>query len=121
MDLDASQLRPGGRYRLCIDMDGQGTLGAGDTGLDVYLSTAQLSEPLTILPSQQQIVGPFLCDVCSTASQAYLGVECPGHVTGSDESLKRLKTGIQMGYTPGDTEPQEPWQPLKGLKELLRT
>lgn len=97
VEIDASDLHPGGRYRLCIDMDGQATgLTAGDTGLTVYLSPAKELDPLTILPLPQQTVGPFACEVCSEVTRAYLGVECPGHIT-----------GLVGAYNPGDTDPQD--------------
>lgn len=50
------------RYRLCMDLDGQGALLAGDTGVPVYVNPVSELRQTVIRPGLQRF--NFVCRAC---------------------------------------------------------
>eukprot|EP00913_Durusdinium_trenchii_P016879 g15869.t1 len=68
-DLQTEVLTAGLEYHLCLDLDGQGSLPAGDTGIPVFVNPVSELSQVVIRPALQSF--NFVCsacEVCVTAS-----------------------------------------------------
>ncbi|CAK9101129.1 unnamed protein product [Durusdinium trenchii] len=79
-DLQTEVLTAGLEYHLCLDLDGQGSLPAGDTGIPVFVNPVSELSQVVIRPALQSF--NFVCSACEVGvAKLYLASTCSTPLT----------------------------------------
>jgi len=105
--VDATQLKAGARYRICVDLDGTGPLGLGDTGLALLVSPfvcsssglqSSASTATLVAPAAGQTIEMACVAAASSACSSavgYLGKTCnAADAQGSPAARRSWSSGI---------------------------